>query len=305
MTDISGLGLLDYDYITLRVIAGGEVEGYLKQNKVPTYQTYLKGMQDIYDGTVSITNNYVTNNETNIDNSTTTNVDNSVTNIDNSTTNIDNSTTINNTVTNTTDNSVTTNNIKDSNIGNITGDDNNGSVNVTVEQKTEENGNGIAGALFTLKGLKYRVNDDEKTASLVCAVNDKKKSITIPSMVTYKKKKLKVTDIEKGAFRNMKKFKTLTIGSNVENIGERAFYNCPYLKNVTFGRKVCSIGKMCFYGDRRLKNITFKNLKNLKTVDKAAFYLKTKKTDAGLKKKQTSKKSFFRYLRNSGVNVKG
>lgn len=285
MTDISELGLLDLDYVTIRVLAGGGVEKYLIDNKVPTYQTYLKGAQDIYDGTINITNNNITNNETTI--------------IDNSTTINDNSTTIN-------DNSTTNNinnNITDSNIENLVNAVNN-ETHLDSDSKADKADSVLtAGEVFVYKKMKYKVNDDEKTVSFICPDNKNVTGITIPKAVSYKDSNLKVTDINKNACKGMKKLKNVTIGANVDSIGEKAFYNCTKLKTVVIGKNVEEIGKLAFYGDKSIKKITFKNIKNLKSVGKAAFYLRSKSTDANLKAKQTSKKKMIKYLDNSGVSV--
>lgn len=295
MTDISSLGLFELDYVTLRVLAGSDVEKYLIDKKTPSYQTYMKGMQDIYEGTVNITNNNITNNDTTIiDNST--NINNPVINI--------------NPVTNNNDNSInTTNNntINDSIIGNMTGGDNNGSM-VNGSDNADSKGNVddeiIAGKTFTYGKSKYKVNDNEKTVTFVCMTSSKKTSLSIPKTVKFRSKKLKVTAISDNACKGMKKLKTVVIGDNVEVVGKKAFYNCPKLKTVTFGKNVEEIGKMSFYSDKNIKKITFKKIKSLKSVEKAAFFFKSGNTDKRLKNKQSSKKRMIKYLENSGIKVK-
>lgn len=302
MTDISGLGLIDLDYVTIRVLAGGEVEKYLLENEVPTYQTYLKGAQDIYEGTINITNNNITNNETTIiDNST--NIDNSTT-INNPVINInpvtDNS---NNSVTNNTDNSVNTT-VNDSTVSNLNGNDNNGSiVNGSDNNGVTSDDESIAGLVFTYGKSKYKINSDEKTVTYVCATNSKMINLIIPKKVSYKKNSFKVTGIAKNACKGMKKLKTVTVGANVDTIGEKAFYNCIKLKTVVIGKNVEEIGKLAFYGDKSIKKISFKEIKKLKSVGKAAFYLRSKNIDVNLKEKPTSKKKLIKYLDNSGVSV--
>ena len=348
MTDISGFGLLELEYVTLRVLAGGDVQNYLDENEVPSYQTYMKGMQDIYEGTVSITNNI---NTTVIDNSTNTTVIDNSTNttvIDNSTnttviggsddttgnddpddkevadspddkevadspddkevagspddkemadsaddrTVVDNSNnaTVMDHFTNTI--VVVDNSVHETSITNTTGGGSDGSVD-----------DSIAGKVFAYRNLKYQVNANETSVTFVAPVRNDKTSVSIPKNVPYGEKTLKVTVVAKGACKGMKKLKTVTIGANVNSIGEKAFYNCPNLKTLTIGKNVEEIGKLAFYGDKKLSKITFKKIKNLKSVETAAFYLRTKKADANLKKKQTSKKKMIQYLKNSGVKV--
>ena len=170
---------------------------------MPTYQTYLKGAQDIYEGTINITNNNITNNETTIiDNST--NIDNSTT-INNPVINInpvtDNS---NNSVTNNTDNSVNTT-VNDSTVSNLNGNDNNGSiVNGSDNTGVTSDDESIAGLVFTYGRSKYKINSDEKTVSYVCAANSKMTNLIIPKKVSYKKNSFKVTGIAKNACKGMK-----------------------------------------------------------------------------------------------------
>ncbi len=49
---------------------------------------------------------------------------------------------------------------------------------------------------------------------------------------------------------------SVTIGSNVESIGDRAFFGCNSLTRVTIGEGVTSIGEGAFYGCRGLTEIT-------------------------------------------------
>ncbi|MCR5103208.1 MAG: leucine-rich repeat domain-containing protein [Eubacterium sp.] len=308
MTDISGFGFLEMDYITFRVLAGGAVQKYLDENEVPTYQTYMKGMQDIYEGTVNITNNNITNNTTN----------NNITNIDNSVTN------------NITNNNTTTNNKTDNSNTNII--NNNNSNNKTDNSKHIVKGAGeehIAGISFTYKNMKYEINDDEISVTLVGPAKSKRnkiKKLAIPATVKYGKTKLKVTKVDDNACKEMKNLKTVVIGKNVEvignksfascknltkvltdkglnEIGDRAFINCTSLKNVTLGKNVEKIGIKAFYGDKKIKVITFKNLKKLKNVGKAAFDLRSKKTVNELKKDIEWQKDLKKYLMDSGVIV--
>gem|GEM_PF-5655002 len=274
MTDISGLNLLDLDYATLRVLAGGEVQKYIDDNSVPTYQTYMKGMQGIYEGTVNITNNNVTNNET-TNNVTNNNITNNITK--NETNIIDKSTKIDNPVVN---------------------------IDQSSDDAKEASEKNMAGKVFTYKKSKYKVNDDEKSVTFICMMNSKQKILSIPQKVRHNEVSFKVTKINDGACKKMKKLEIVTIGADVETIGDKAFYNCTRLKKVTFGKNVEDVGKMAFYGDKKLKSIIFKNIKNLKTVEKAAFYLRSGNTDKHLKLKQTSKKKMIGYLKNSGVKVK-
>ena len=71
------------------------------------------------------------------------------------------------------------------------------------------------------------------TVSYVAPKNKKKTTVTIPSTVKIDGVTYKVTAIEKNAFKNNKKIKSVTIGKNVEKIGTKAFYGCTKLKTLT------------------------------------------------------------------------
>ncbi|MBR1692241.1 MAG: leucine-rich repeat protein [Lachnospiraceae bacterium] len=305
LTDISGLELSKHRYALIRVVEGGLAEAYLRENKLYPYLTYKPGCEKIDAGTQTVTeppqadeddtqnpsggqeqgtqkdgetkgnNIYIDNSTTTIDRSTT-NIDQSTTNIDQSTTNIDQS-----------DTTVIYNPPEEK----------------TSAEEKKPAPESLAGKVFTYKKCKYQIGADEKTVTFVCANNKKRKTLTIPDKVTYQKKKFKVVSVAKNACKGMKKLRTVTIGAYVECIEQKAFYNCTKLKTVTIGKRVEEIGKMAFYGDSALKKLTFKNMKVLKSVDAAAFYLRGSRTDKHLKKKSTSKKLLLAYLKNSGVKV--
>jgi len=89
------------------------------------------------------------------------------------------------------------------------------------------------------------------TASYFEAKNKKVTKAEIPASVTLEGKKYKVTSISPDAFKDCKKLKTVTIGSNVNKIGKQAFYNCSSLKKIiikTKKLKAGAIGKNAFHG---------------------------------------------------------
>lgn len=101
------------------------------------------------------------------------------------------------------------------------------------------------------QGMTYLLKSD-KTLTY-CADNNellkKKTSYVVPNQIVVGGSKYKVTEIETGAFRNLKKLKSVTIGENVKIIGKNAFRGCKKLKKITFlGKKVKKIGSKAFYG---------------------------------------------------------
>lgn len=87
-----------------------------------------------------------------------------------------------------------------------------------------------------------------------------KKTVTtvkIPNTVKISGKNYKVTSIAKTAFKDCKKLKTVTIGTNVTSIGDRAFYNCKKLSSVTIkGTKLKTVGKNALKGTKKKIKVT-------------------------------------------------
>lgn len=82
-------------------------------------------------------------------------------------------------------------------------------------------------------------------------------SVKIPNTVKISGKNYKVTSIAKTAFKDCKKLKTVTIGTNVTSIGDRAFYNCKKLSSVTIkGTKLKTVGKNVFKGTKKKIKVT-------------------------------------------------
>lgn len=101
-------------------------------------------------------------------------------------------------------------------------------------------------------GESYKVVKAKATVSYVKPKNSKITSVNIPATVTIDGTKYKVTGIEKNAFKNLKKLKKVTIGSNVTSIGSSAFYNCKNLKNITI--------KTTKLTDKSIGSKSFKNI---------------------------------------------
>ncbi len=143
----------------------------------------------------------------------------------------------------------------------------------TTTEKTESaqkevvnNGTKIKGnqCWFTITSVK------KKTVKVIGVSNKNATNIKIPATVKYKGKTYKITAIEKNAFKNNKKIKTVSIGNNVKTIHESAFRGCKQLKNVVIGKKVAVIGKTAFYNCRKLQVIKIKSIK-LKKIGSKAF----------------------------------
>ena len=139
----------------------------------------------------------------------------------------------------------------------------NGSNKVKKGNILESNAGGYKG--------RYKVtNVKKKTVEYIGAKNKKASSVSVPTEIKINKKKYKVTSIAANAFRNNKKLKKVTIGTNVKTIGKNAFRGCKNLKKVTIGKNVTTIGSHAFYGCKKLNLIEIRSGK-LKKVGKAAF----------------------------------
>lgn len=94
---------------------------------------------------------------------------------------------------------------------------------------------------------KITASDQENGTVTYVAPTDKKVTkITIPDTVTIGGVTYKVTAIEKKAFANCKKLKTVEIGKNITTIGDKAFYKCKSLKKIVIPASVKNIGKKAF-----------------------------------------------------------
>lgn len=124
---------------------------------------------------------------------------------------------------------------------------------------------------FVSGNYNYKVTDASLHTVEVTGAVKKKAAIDIPNDVTYKNQKYTVTSIAAKAFKNDKKATKLTVGKNVQKIGDQAFYGCNKLKTATLNStKLSTIGKQAFYNCKALKKIIIKS-KKLKSAGKNAF----------------------------------
>ena len=135
--------------------------------------------------------------------------------------------------------------------------------------------------VFTIKDATYEIMSDNTVMFAYVNTNDIV-SYTVPATVAYKGRKYKVTCIFDEAFMDCNLLKKVTIGKNVDEIGDCAFKNCKNLKNIIIKSTKLnknSIGKNAFKGIS--KKATFKcpkkQLKNYKKWIKKAGAPKTAK----------------------------
>ena len=102
-----------------------------------------------------------------------------------------------------------------------------------------------------------------KTVTYAATTNKKVSTIVIPDTVVVSGVTYQVTAVEKNAFANNKKLKTVTIGKNVAAIGAKAFYGCKNIKTLIIKSKKLTtkkIGSKAF--SKTPKKMTVKVPKN-------------------------------------------
>lgn len=104
------------------------------------------------------------------------------------------------------------------------------------------------------KELYYKLSDERDSYSIV------KSSVTESNIVipaTYNG--LKVTEVADGAFKDNSLIIKVTIGDNVETIGNEAFSGCVSLTEAVIGDGVTTVGYDAFFGCRLLAKVTVGN----------------------------------------------
>lgn len=137
-----------------------------------------------------------------------------------------------------------------------------------------------------IKGNYYKIiSKSKKTVQYVKPQSKNITSVNIPSVVKISGKRYKVTGIAANAFKNCKRLKKATIGTNVNNIGKRAFYGCSKLQTIKVKTSKLTgnrVGKQAFKGIN--KKAVIKVPKKLLKAYKRLFRAK------GIGKKVTIKK---------------
>lgn len=92
----------------------------------------------------------------------------------------------------------------------------------------------------------------------------------IPDTVNVNGKSFRITLIDKKAFRNNTKLRTVVLGKYVSEILPYQFSSCRNLKSVKMNSRLVSIGKFAFYGCKSLKSVTIPA--RVKSIGYKAFY---------------------------------
>lgn len=163
------------------------------------------------------------------------------------------------------------------------------------------------GTTLTAGNASYVVTTAGSAVAYAKNLNTKVASVTVPSTVKIGNILYKVTSIANNAFKNNKKLKKVSIGSNVTSIGNDAFRNCTTLKKVVIPAKVKQIGKKAFYNCKKLQFLTIKAKKlTAKTVGAKAFTGAGSSNYAKLKVKVPKKKyaAYVKMLKKKGLSAR-
>lgn len=126
--------------------------------------------------------------------------------------------------------------------------------NQKVETFTLKKGEGI-----TNGDLNYKVVTRDKTMTVTGGKSKKLTTVTVPSTVTYGGIKYRVTAVSPKAFSGYTSLKKMTLGANVDSIGDYAFYKDKNLSYIKIGSKhlsMTSLGKNVFKGINSKAKIT-------------------------------------------------
>ncbi len=110
-----------------------------------------------------------------------------------------------------------------------------------------------------IDGIKYHLNAEDTTATVIYKDGGYYDAIIIPAQVSYSELTYKVVAIGDQAFYNCSGLTSVTIGNSVTSIGGSAFSGCSSLTSVTIPNSVTSIGSSAFYCCRSLTSLEIPN----------------------------------------------
>lgn len=121
-----------------------------------------------------------------------------------------------------------------------------------------------------IDGIKYELNLDTKSATLISNTPKYKGDINIPSCITHNSAEYSVTSIGDGAFRGCSLLTSITIPNSVTSIRNYAFGGCSSLESIIIPKGVLSIGHGAFQSCTSLTTILLSN--TITTISAYAFW---------------------------------
>jgi hypothetical protein len=97
-----------------------------------------------------------------------------------------------------------------------------------------------------IDGIRYRLDEDNKTAAVIKKENGYDGDIIIPKTVVFNERTYCVTSIEYSAFEKCSSLTSIVIPDSVKSIGRCAFRNCESLTSITIPDSVTSIDSETF-----------------------------------------------------------
>ena len=120
-----------------------------------------------------------------------------------------------------------------------------------------------------IKGIKYCLDEETMTASVIAKRNGYEGDIIIPETVVSNRASYLVTSIGKNAFFDCKSLTSITLPNSVKSIEFGAFMSCESLSKITLPESVKSIEGYAFYRCESLTEIAIPN--NVKSIEAYAF----------------------------------
>ena len=121
-----------------------------------------------------------------------------------------------------------------------------------------------------IKGIKYCLDEQTMTASVIAKRNGYEGDIIIPETVVSNRASFLVTSIGENAFFSCKSLTSITLPDSVKSIGMGSFTYCESLLKITLPESVKSIEGYAFYRCESLTEITIPN--SVKSIEDKAFY---------------------------------
>ena len=120
-----------------------------------------------------------------------------------------------------------------------------------------------------IKGIKYCLDEQTMTASVIAKRNGYEGDIIIPETVVSNRASYLVTSIGKNAFFDCKSLTSITLPNSVKSIGFGAFIYCSSLTSITIPNSVTTIEDNAFLCCSKLTSITIGN--SVKSIGYCAF----------------------------------